>query len=268
MADSHSSGILEKMSSGNLFSDLTFICRWKFFPVHKVVACAQSDVLMTTVQKAEAINQKSGSTAIDMSNFEPQTVEMFIKFLYTGDYASTKKNKPFDPSEPAPNILREMVNHIHCHQIASHYQVYNMKKFSNLNLRNLLQTHSYSSGLVSALPSAVKIADSLDVELEIQDALAASFGRHIDKLTDDKKLNVIRNMPGFSTLVLAHCGRNLALLKDQNAELEKRAQERAKNGVKRPTNMREAIQWTKYRNRVARERRHSSRSKSSPQTTK
>ncbi|KAM3515738.1 hypothetical protein MY11210_000716 [Beauveria gryllotalpidicola] len=219
MADSHHGNILATMRNG-AFSDLTFVCNEQSFQVHKALVCAQSDELLSEIKNAQVTI--SGAAEIDMSKFQPETVEQFVNYLYTGEYSRAKEELASDP-QPDEDILAEMLSHIQAHHIAFHYEVDRMMSLSLWNLQSLLEKYKGKESLVSALPSAAQVAYSLVVGHDVKDSLAASFAWHLHSFADDRFPDIY-TIPEFFALVLSHCARNIASHRDIAATFDKRLQ--------------------------------------------
>ncbi|KAM3430685.1 hypothetical protein MY4824_007564 [Beauveria thailandica] len=216
MADSHHGDVLATMRNG-VFSDLTFVCKQQSFQLHKALVCAQSDKLYSEIERAQVTS--SGATEIDMSEFQPEIVESFVNYLYTGEYSTVKE----EDIQPHEDVLAEILNHLQAHHIAFRYEVDRMMSLSLCNLQSLLEKYKGKESLVSALPAAARVAYSLVISHDVKDSLAASFAWHLPSLAEDR-FSDIYTIPEFFELVLSHCARRMASHKDLAAAFDKRLQ--------------------------------------------
>ncbi|OAR00930.1 hypothetical protein LLEC1_06309 [Akanthomyces lecanii] len=228
------------------FSDLTFLCKQQNFYVHKAVVCAQSVILRDEIRDAPLDN--SSIKTIDMSEYLPEIVNGFVRYFYTGDYASGKAQETVD-SKPEDDVLAEILSHIQFHHIASRYKVGRMATLSASNLKSLLQKYEDETGLVSALPSAARMAHSLASDHDVKDAVAASFTQHLDKLLNDGKFSEFHNMPDFLELVLRHCARRIVARKEFVTRVNKKLQVVKEEGLQRSAALEETIQLIRDRKR-------------------
>lgn len=183
-----------------------------------------------------------------MSDFPPEIVNGLVQYLYTGDYASGKA-KEASASKLDEDVLAELLSHIQFHHIASRYKIEKMAILSASNLKGLLRKYQDNDSLVTALPSAAEMAHSLAAGHDVQNAVAASFTRHLDKFVHDGKISEFHNMPDFFELVLAHCARRVACRKDAATELNKGLQVVNEKSLQRSAKLEEAIQLIRDRRR-------------------
>ncbi|KGQ07069.1 hypothetical protein BB8028_0007g02650 [Beauveria bassiana] len=219
MADSHHGDVLATMRNG-VFSDLTFVCKQRSFQVHKALVCAQSDKLYSDIESAQVT--RSGAIEIDMSEFQPETVESFVNYLYTGEYSRVIEELASE-LQPDDVVLAEILSHLQAHHIAFRYEVDRMMSLSLSNLQSLLEKYKGKKSLVSALPSAARVAYSLTIGHDVKDSLAASFAWHLPSLAGDRFPDIY-TIPEFFELVLYHCARKIASHKDIASTFDKRLQ--------------------------------------------
>ncbi|XMA13707.1 hypothetical protein WAI453_006498 [Rhynchosporium graminicola] len=65
------------------YSDLTIKCRDRSWKVHRVIVCSQSNVLHAACM---AGFKEAHTGVIDLDNDEPVSVEIMLKYFYTGKY--------------------------------------------------------------------------------------------------------------------------------------------------------------------------------------
>lgn len=157
------------------------------------------------------------SDTISMHGFEIPTVESFVQFLYTGDYANTKQEGQ-EGSQQDGNVRPELLGHIHCREIASRFKVDRLMNPSRAKLEALIDKHQDSSDLGSALPAAIRLAHTVSTSQDVMDLLSASVARNIDELMDDDLLSNISDVPEFLLAVLKHSARNASQLKTERAK--------------------------------------------------
>ncbi|OAA52693.1 BTB/POZ fold domain containing protein [Beauveria brongniartii RCEF 3172] len=246
MADSHHGDVLATMRNG-VFSDLTFVCKQQSFQVHKALVCAQSDKLYSEIESAQVTS--SGATEIDMSELQPETVESFVTYLYTGEYYRVKEELAFD-TQPDEDVLAEILSHLRAHHIAFRYEVDRMMSLSLWNLQSLLEKYKGKKSLVSALPAAARVAYSLVIGHDVKDSLAASFAWHLPSLAEDRFPDIY-TIPEFFELVLSHCARKIASHKDLAAAFDKRLQAVTAKNAQDSMAANEALQLVRDRKHCA-----------------
>ncbi|KAI8689635.1 BTB domain-containing protein [Fusarium sp. Ph1] len=77
------------LSSGD-FSDMTIRCRGREFKTHRAIVCSQSSFFKTALSS----NFKEGASGIvDLPDDDPEIVQFFLEFLYTGTYSVDDSNQ-------------------------------------------------------------------------------------------------------------------------------------------------------------------------------
>ncbi|EEU40680.1 uncharacterized protein NECHADRAFT_76077 [Fusarium vanettenii 77-13-4] len=82
-ATSNCASLDSLLSSGD-YSDMTIRCQGREFKTHRAIVCSQSSFF----KKALGSNFKEGDSGIvDLPEDDPNTVQSFLEFLYTGTYS-------------------------------------------------------------------------------------------------------------------------------------------------------------------------------------
>ncbi|KAJ6781266.1 hypothetical protein PWT90_09200 [Aphanocladium album] len=192
------------------------------------MADSHLSTILATI-RSEHDSQGSLATKIDMSEFEIATVESFVQFLYTGDYANVKQETQ-NEDDGTGNLESELLGHLRCHKIALLYEVMTMECLARSKIDTLLQDHRDSSDLVSALPGVIETAHSLSVGQNILDSLALSAAHNLLKLSREKMLSRISQVPEFLVNMLQHVALNFVQLETRHkSELQKIKENREKS---------------------------------------
>ncbi|OAA38683.1 BTB/POZ domain protein [Beauveria brongniartii RCEF 3172] len=117
MADSTRGPNLGHLLKSGQFSDLTLVCSDKEFNVHKAVVCAQSKVVAAAIREPF---QESKTGKIVIEEYDTDTVENMVEFLYTGDY----KPKPPQAEKTSDDTASEkdLVQHMLVTSIADSFE--------------------------------------------------------------------------------------------------------------------------------------------------
>lgn len=165
-----------------------------------------------------------------MTDFHVSTIESFVQFLYTGDYVSVKEETSSDSG--GNSVHFELVGHVHCHYIASLYKVPKMVDLAKSNLDAFLEKQKGTSGLVSALPTVVQIAQALSVDQVMLETLAASAAHNLVKLEESGLLPDISKEPEFLLSILKHSALHIEQLENGHTSALKAAKDNHANKAK------------------------------------
>ncbi|KAF5010625.1 hypothetical protein FDECE_3227 [Fusarium decemcellulare] len=92
------------------FSDMTILCNGREFKVHRAIVCTQS------VFFDRALNsnfKEAASGVVDLPDDDPDVLECFLEFLYTGAYSDGVNNtwgKPSAAAKMNPQEVQESLN--------------------------------------------------------------------------------------------------------------------------------------------------------------
>ena len=75
--------VLNENRKNNVYTDVTIVCGDRKFEVHRIVISPQSAFFKAKLQRWE-----TGEKTIDMSDLDPQIVEVMIDYMYTGKTSS------------------------------------------------------------------------------------------------------------------------------------------------------------------------------------
>ncbi|KAL1849678.1 hypothetical protein Daus18300_013179 [Diaporthe australafricana] len=75
------------LTSGK-FSDLKLLCEGREFAVHKAILCTQSRVISAA---CEGNFEESRTNVIKIEEFDADTVQRMLEFLYSGDYFGSSR---------------------------------------------------------------------------------------------------------------------------------------------------------------------------------
>ncbi|KAM3525799.1 hypothetical protein NHJ13051_003790 [Beauveria bassiana] len=208
MADSTRGPNLGHLLKSGQFSDLTLVCRDQEFNVHKAVVCAQSQVLAAAIREPF---QASKTGKIVIEEYDKDTVEQLVEFLYTGDYKprphQAEENR--DDTAPEENLAQQMlatsivdssdrqhhqaedasqvpapdedlVQHVLVNSIADYYDIKALADLSKEKLRHAAQIVKNKSLLLDAATVALSRTGDTTVHAVLADATAKNIRQHLE----------------------------------------------------------------------------------------
>ncbi|KAM3452780.1 hypothetical protein NHJ6243_009274 [Beauveria neobassiana] len=205
MADSTRGPNLGHLLKSGQFSDLTLVCRDQEFNVHKAVVCAQSQVLAAAIREPF---QASKTGQIVIEEYDTDTVEQLVEFLYTGDYRPQphQAEEKRDDTEPEENLVQQMlvtsiadssdrqaedasqdpapdedlVQHVLVNSIADYYGIRALADLSKEKLRHAAQIVKNKSLLLDAETVALSRTGDTTVHAVLADATAKNIRQHLE----------------------------------------------------------------------------------------
>ncbi|KGQ06615.1 Speckle-type POZ protein-like protein [Beauveria bassiana D1-5] len=205
MADSTRGPNLGHLLKSGQFSDLTLVCRDQEFNVHKAVVCAQSQVLAAAIREPF---QASKTGKIVIEEYDTDTVEQLVEFLYTGDYRPQphQAEEKRDDTEPEENLVQQMlvtsiadssdrqaedasqdpapdedlVQHVLVNSIADYYGIRALADLSKEKLRHAAQIVKNKSLLLDAETVALSRTGDTTVHAVLADATAKNIRQHLE----------------------------------------------------------------------------------------
>ncbi len=72
---------LKEAFVNSAFSDVTFVCKDRQFPCHKVILAARSDVLAAMFSHNDTTESRTNKVTVD--DIEPEVLEQLLQFIYT-----------------------------------------------------------------------------------------------------------------------------------------------------------------------------------------
>ncbi|KAM0737909.1 hypothetical protein ACQRIT_007913 [Beauveria bassiana] len=209
MADSTRGPNLGHLLKSGQFSDLALVCRDQEFNVHKAVVCAQSQVLAAAIREPF---QASKTGKIVIEEYDTNTVEQLVEFLYTGDYKprphQAEENR--DDTAPEENLVQQMlltsiadsidpqphqaeeetsqdpapdedlVQHVLVNSIADYYDIKALADLSKEKLRHAAQIVKNKSLLLDAETVALSRTGDITVHAVLADATAKNIRQHLE----------------------------------------------------------------------------------------
>ncbi|KAM3433124.1 hypothetical protein MY4824_006179 [Beauveria thailandica] len=208
MADSTRGPNLGHLLKSGQFSDLTLVCGSKDFNVHKAVVCAQSKVLAAAIREPF---QESKTGKIVIEEYDTDTVEKMVEFLYTGDYkpqppqgektsddtapekdmvqrmlatsvADSVDRQPHQAEETTENAApqEDLVQHVLVNSIADYYDIPALADLSKEKLRHASQNATNKSLVLAAATEALSRTGDATVHAMLAEATAKDIRHHLE----------------------------------------------------------------------------------------
>ncbi|RSM02741.1 hypothetical protein CDV31_010780 [Fusarium ambrosium] len=126
-----SSASLHNLLSSGAYSDMTIRCQGREFKTHRAIVCSQSSFF----EKALSSNFKEGESGIvDLPDDDPQTVESFLEFLYTGTF-SVGGFDPHTVLEAAEVTNKQALERLNCPPGSRKYTLVSQQGMPNANAK-------------------------------------------------------------------------------------------------------------------------------------
>ncbi|TQV97278.1 hypothetical protein V2A60_000099 [Cordyceps javanica] len=171
------------------YSDLKLICGGREFHVHRVVVCLQSDVLAAAI-RGPFQEAKTGTIAIE--EFDADTVERMVQFLYTADYGPSlpDSERPDDGAVVVASSAaqeQDLLQHVHLNSIADYYNIKALADLSKTKIRDALQnTAPDEASLLDAAKEALNTTGDTSLHDMLAEAAAGNIANYLetDQLAD------------------------------------------------------------------------------------
>lgn len=270
-----------KLLQSEKFSDVVLKCQDKEFKVHKAIVCSQSDVLLAACDGEFKVRSTSltlpvhcslliwsvfkeaTSNIINIDEFEPETVEQMVKYMYTGRYfpgplddmpddtvdvetlsttAEPSNHEATDAQERKTDskstILERLLPHIKVNAIGDYYAIPKLCYLANLEIQCILNVR-WSPSYFSAV---IESATNLTGDRTLHEVLATAAAGNIESLVDAWEIipcmemanNVIRKVVAANRETVKRYDDQITGLQAQIAALKQESE----NGEKARKNVR------------------------------
>ncbi|KAH8709824.1 Speckle-type POZ protein-like [Beauveria bassiana] len=156
------------------FSDLTLVCGDKQFNVHKAVVCAQCRVLAAAIREPF---QASKTGKIVIEEYDTDTVEKMVEFLYTGDYKPQFHQDEETNDDEVPE--EDPVQHVLVNSIADYYDIKALADLSKEKLQHALRDANKSHLLEAATVALSRTGDTT-VHAMLAEEIAKNIRQHLE----------------------------------------------------------------------------------------
>ncbi|KAK2758975.1 hypothetical protein FQN54_003073 [Arachnomyces sp. PD_36] len=222
------------LSRDGKFSDLKLICQDREFEVHKIIVCDKSAVLTAACEDGF---KESIENTIRIKEFDAETVNRMLDFMYTGDYddgaghvlddadKSDDVEKEFNNLRAASTELEEAEGsrkpdasssthslgmedtmtrkdvlrcNVRVNAIADYYDVSSLKQCANTKIENILNV----TGLIEGWADIVRTAFDSTSDSELLRIMALTSAEHIEELVELEDFVALGVMNAFITTIL------------------------------------------------------------------
>lgn len=182
-----------------LYSDLTLSCSGREFSVHRVVVCSQSEVLAAAIRGPF---QEAKTGTIVITQYDADTVEKMVEFLYTGDYGSPlhEAQETNDASVAGSTASDDdLLQHVYLNSIADYYGIKALAELSKAKLQKASENASTEAALLDAAKEALGRTGDTTLHAMLAEATAKNIRQYLDtdqlaELVGNFGIKIIRNM--------------------------------------------------------------------------
>ncbi|TQW01058.1 BTB/POZ domain-containing protein [Cordyceps javanica] len=163
-----------------LYSDLTLSCSRREFSVHRVVVCSQSEVLAAAIREPF---QEAKTRTIVIEQYDADTVEKMVEFLYTGDYGSPlhEAQETNDASVAGSTASDDdLLQHISLNSIADYYGIKALAELSKAKLQQASENASNKASLLDAAKEALGQTGDLTLHAMLAKLTAKNIRQYLE----------------------------------------------------------------------------------------
>lgn len=199
MANVHQQGALDsiaKLRETQKNSDLLIECEGRQWNVHKAIVCSASDLIAAECD-SQMLEGRSG--VIKHEEYDADTVERMISYIYKQTYGVEDENQLFLPAKPQTddsqngdaqplviNINNILVAHINCYGVGDYYDITNLKLLAVDRFAAVADHGWQADGFIDVIKAVYKRTSASDRAM--RDALLHYAMQHCVELTKDESL--------------------------------------------------------------------------------
>ncbi|KAI6763352.1 hypothetical protein FGRA07_11363 [Fusarium graminearum] len=220
---------LFSLSVSGKYSDFTLVCNGGHeFKLHQVIVCPQSSVITAALSGGF---QEATSKVLNVTEFDVDTVQYMISFLYTGEYQiSSKGDKPdsddgspqeedsndaADQASQASSHLSEpdetvddLFAHLRVNAIADYYNIQNLAQLANTKIRAILDLGQNTE----AFPRIIQEVSTSNRDINIRSIIASAAVARIEELCHLKAFQELELEQDFSATLFGACSERIETL--------------------------------------------------------
>ncbi|KAM0400562.1 hypothetical protein ACHAPZ_005631 [Fusarium culmorum] len=223
---------LFSLSVSGKYSDFTLVCNGGHeFKLHRVIVCPQSSVITAALSGGF---QEAASKVLTVTEFDVNTVQHMISFLYSGDYQiSSKRDKPGSDdgnpqdedsndaadhapqasshlSEPVETVetVEDLFAHLRVNAIADYYNIQNLVQLANKKIRAILDLVQNTE----VFPRIIQQISTSNGDPNIRSIIASAAVTRIKELCNLAAFQELELKQDFSSKMFQACSERMETL--------------------------------------------------------